>query len=310
MDEIAPATSTVLVKAFSSADDFQSIEHMNVDFTPLQLKISASYVTLSLPGCDLSLLHSFPRILDGSVKHGCTLIGFVMDEGTPLKFNGVDRDQAIIVIGSSGAEYSLIERTSRQLAVIIFHPEIEGRGWPVARTSVGMFETSLLAYRRLQKVVSEIILTAQASLDAAWRDASSFAVRETLLAAIDAAFADVASIEQTAQAQMARQYRVFRAIESAIASDLGGPIYSEALAERVGVSVRTLHNAIQRYRGMSLHQYLRLRRLWLVRQGLLSGAASVKDAALVFGFWHLGDFARGYRDQFGELPSETLARAR
>ena len=90
---------------------------------------------------------------------------------------------------------------------------------------------------------------------------------------------------------------------------LGRPIYSEELANRVGVSIRTLHNAVQRYRGMSLHQYLRFRRLWLVRQRLLAGSASVKVAALTFGFWHLGDFSRSYRSLFGELPSDTLARA-
>ena len=42
---------------------------------------------------------------------------------------------------------------------------------------------------------------------------------------------------------------------------------------------------------MSLHRWLRLRRLWLVRQRLLAGTPSVKAAALAFGFWHLGDFA-------------------
>jgi AraC family ethanolamine operon transcriptional activator len=61
---------------------------------------------------------------------------------------------------------------------------------------------------------------------------------------------------------------------------------------------------------MSLHRYLRLRRLWLVRQRLLAGANSVKATALAMGFWHLGDFSRSYRFTFGETPSETLARTK
>src|SRR5579883_2258531 len=61
---------------------------------------------------------------------------------------------------------------------------------------------------------------------------------------------------------------------------------------------------------MSLHRYLRLRRLWLVRQQLRAGTQSVKATALAFGFWHFGDFAQSYRSLFGETPSETLARAR
>jgi AraC family ethanolamine operon transcriptional activator len=50
--------------------------------------------------------------------------------------------------------------------------------------------------------------------------------------------------------------------------------------------------------------------LWLVRRRLVAGADSVKAAALAYGFWHLGDFAQAYREQFGEMPSETLARSR
>src|SRR4029077_17209808 len=88
------------------------------------------------------------------------------------------------------------------------------------------------------------------------------------------------------------------------------PIYSGDIARQIGVSVRTLHDAVQRYRGMSLHRYLRLRRLWLVRQRLRAGTQSIKACALAFGFWHLGDFSRIYRSQFGESPSETIARAR
>src|SRR5258707_359789 len=44
------------------------------------------------------------------------------------------------------------------------------------------------------------------------------------------------------------------------------------MARKLGISVRTMHDVVRRYRGMSLHRYLRLRRLWLVRQRLLAGA--------------------------------------
>jgi AraC family ethanolamine operon transcriptional activator len=37
---------------------------------------------------------------------------------------------------------------------------------------------------------------------------------------------------------------------------------------------------------------------------------SVKAAALSNGFWHMGDFSRGYKMAFGETPSETLTRDR
>ena len=85
---------------------------------------------------------------------------------------------------------------------------------------------------------------------------------------------------------------------------------SSAAWVAAGANVRTLHDAILQYRGMSLHRWLRLRRLWLVRPRLLAGTHSVKAAALAFGFWHLSDFSHNYSRQFGESPSVTLARAR
>ncbi len=40
------------------------------------------------------------------------------------------------------------------------------------------------------------------------------------------------------------------------------------------------------------------------------GGMTVSDAGLHWGFWELGRFAGQYRRLFGELPSETLSRAK
>jgi hypothetical protein len=37
--------------------------------------------------------------------------------------------------------------------------------------------------------------------------------------------------------------------------------------------------------------------------------SKMRSAASGFGFWHLGEFSAGYKRQFGELPSATLAKA-
>jgi AraC family ethanolamine operon transcriptional activator len=56
--------------------------------------------------------------------------------------------------------------------------------------------------------------------------------------------------------------------------------------------------------------YLRLKRLSREWGQLSTGAVSVKAAALTNGFWHLGDFSRVYTQVYGEMPSETCARAK
>jgi hypothetical protein len=49
-----------------------------------------------------------------------------------------------------------------------------------------------------------------------------------------------------------------------------------------------------------------------VREGLVAGSrgtTTVSAEALRWGFWHFGEFSRAYKECFGELPSDTLARS-
>ncbi|WLA45132.1 helix-turn-helix domain-containing protein [Bradyrhizobium elkanii] len=248
-------------------------------------------------------------IVDAQLAPHTTAVGFTMDDGVPIRFNGVERDRAVIVLGGGGAFYSSVEETPRQYASVMFTPEIVDRGWPQAGLHFSIHEISQRAQDRLREVVRHILLvTSQPTDDAPF--ASGESIKETLLAAIDNAFAEIVPAKWTTRANTTRQFKVFNDARAILAGDVAHPIYSGELARQIGVSVRTLHDAIQRYRGISLHRYLRLRRLWLVRQQLLAGAPSVKTCALAYGFWHLSDFSRSYRSQFGEAPSETLAASR
>jgi AraC family ethanolamine operon transcriptional activator len=295
---------------FSDVDEFRSaVRSLELDFTPLVRTISAEQIILDLPGCSVNLITSFPRITNGQFAPDCTCIGFTMDEGIPIRFNGVDEIQSSIVIGSNGAAYTTVERVGRRYASIVFTPEVDDRGWPEATPNFRIFQTSPSAYRWLRTLVLEITSVSFVGPPTEQRQIGS-AIRESLFAGIDAAFTDVAPSKWANRANTGRQFRIFRDIRDILATSIGQPIYSSDLARRLGVSVRTIHDAVLHVSGMSLHRYLRLRRLWLVRQQLRAGSQSVKAAALAFGFWHFGDFAQSYRALFGETPSETLARAR
>jgi AraC-like DNA-binding protein len=307
---LAPTMAPKIFR-FADIDAFRSsVRHLSVDFTPLVRKISAEQIILNLAGCDVNYTKSFPRITDAQLAPNCTAIGFSMDDGTPIRFNGVERDRSVIVIGSNGAAFSQVERTPRQYASFVFTPEIEGRGWPQAGPNFKIFETSVSAQLSLRELTLQVLSVSSGFVDTLDVPAASAAIRESLLAAVDTAFAEVVTTQWATRANSARHFEVFRDVQAALAGDIAHPVYSGELAKQVGVSVRTMHDAVKRYRGMSLHRDLRLRRLWLVRQRLVAGTHSVKACALAFGFWHLSDFSRSYRSQFGESPSETLARSR
>jgi len=108
------------------------VRGVDVDFTPLARNISAEQIILSLGGCDVNFTKSFPRIVDAALKPNCTAIGFTMDEGIPIRFNGVERDRSVVVIGSGGAAYRAVERTERRYASIVFTPSVEDRCSPAA----------------------------------------------------------------------------------------------------------------------------------------------------------------------------------
>jgi AraC family ethanolamine operon transcriptional activator len=96
-----------------------------------------------------------------------------------------------------------------------------------------------------------------------------------------------------------------------VAVNAGKTLYSADVARQLGVSVRTLHKRGRcDYAAMSMHRYMRLRRLWSVRQQLLRGepSQSIKAVALMNGFWHMGEFTALYRELFGEGPQQTWRR--
>lgn len=75
------------------------------------------------------------------------------------------------------------------------------------------------------------------------------------------------------------------------------------------VSKRTLEYVFQERLGISPKRFIRTYRLNRVRKELTKSAYSigkVTDVANHWGFWHMGQFAIDYKEQFGELPSKTL----
>lgn len=101
-----------------------------------------------------------------------------------------------------------------------------------------------------------------------------------------------------------------RRAEAYVRAHLQHPLSAGQIARAAGVSARTLFRAFERVHGCSPMGYVRRARLERVRRTLLAPgpAGSVTDAALTWGFTHLGRFSGYYRRAFGEAPSRTLAR--
>jgi AraC family transcriptional regulator, ethanolamine operon transcriptional activator len=131
---------------------------------------------------------------------------------------------------------------------------------------------------------------------------------ETLLAALGSA----ANVELTPRDLTRQAYsQVVRIAEDFALAHAAKRLCVTDLCTAAGVSERTLQYAFKELMGITPLAYLTRLRLHRVRQALRAathGTTTVTAEALRCGFWHFGDFARAYKECFGELPSDTLRR--
>lgn len=101
-------------------------------------------------------------------------------------------------------------------------------------------------------------------------------------------------------------------VEKNLEARLGAPIPVRDLARIIGISPRTLHHGFRKHRGCSPLKYIREQRLKQIRKELSDpdSDTTITEAAMKWGFTHLGRFSAYYMAQFGEKPSDTLHRAR
>ena len=307
------AGSALKVTRCLSIDDFRNaLQPVESDLVPLSMADFAPVqAELTLPGCSVYLLKAFPRILDAVLAPERALILFTMEDSAAAIFNGVELNVPLVGLLRGRAAYKVIERAAEFNAAISFPSPMRNRGWPAVEDGLHLARLPAVNLQRLRGLVVRLFVAVSGMTARDLASDIALGCQESLLAALDEAFMS----SEPLRVDRARSYRshlkIVEAIDAAFHANPAAPVYSGALADDIGVSVRTLHNAVTRFRGVSLHHYLRTKRLWMVRQRLLTGEPSlqVKSAAQAFGFWHLGEFAAAYGALFGEVPSQTLARA-
>ncbi|MBV1789138.1 AraC family transcriptional regulator [Marinobacterium sp. D7] len=106
--------------------------------------------------------------------------------------------------------------------------------------------------------------------------------------------------------------RSFSELIAYIDAHIKDEIDVDELAQSANVSVRTIYNQFSRHFGLTPRLYVKNAKLKGLREELIGNPRirNVTEAALDYGFTHLGRFSSDYRKMFGELPSETFKRRR
>ena len=302
-------SSALRISRFPDIDQFHSIERLAEAYSiPLDLRdFAAAFATVTLRSCSIFLQHTFPRILQAQYRASGTIIAFAMNEPASAILNGAEIRSPSLLLICGPALCDVIEPQANLIAFVQFHA-LSDRGWPLVANAAQSIDVNRQALQALQSITRDILLLA--SNEHEQFAGAVDAMEESLLEAADHVLLAADWTSVASRPNLSGYLALVRKLDDLLLLNAEAVVYSADIARQLGVSVRTVHNAVIAIRGMSLHRYCRLRRLWNVRRQLVLGSAiaKVKAVALANGFWHMGEFAQHYRAAFGETPQQTQQR--
>lgn len=311
LDQLADS-SALRISRFPDFDHFSTIGQLgDARSIPLDLRsFAASFAALKLKSCSIFLQQTFPRILQQTYSTPGAIVGFGMEDAISVVIDGVAARVPTLLFVRGRVPTEMIEPHANLAAFLAFD-DIDVRDWPGAPDRLQLIATRPAEYGSLQGLVREMLMLASRSPETMALPHMIDSLEESLLQAVDRAV-QAARLCEPKRANLAHYLALVRKLDELLSLNTGSTLYSADVARQLGVSVRTLHNAVVAIRGMSLHRYVRLKRLWSVRQQLVLGSSTavIKAIALANGFWHMGEFGTLYRNTFGETPQQTLATAR
>lgn len=311
-DALAPSSALQLTR-FTDVDAFRPAESLeDARSIPLDIaNFAAARAIVNLPACRIIVARSFARILDTAYRAPGGMVILPMSDDLRASSSGVDLDSRFFIALRGNHDCHFVEPQINHHALIIFSPALRDRGWFDRADALWVRIADPAAHLYARQLVLDILRTASVEPHMFETTEAASHLQEGLLLAFDDLFRTNPLSERSAPNAGARSARLVQQIDDYVAAYPTAPIYTADLAREFGVSIRTLGGAVAKVRGMSLHQYIRLKRLWATRTQLLrSRGASVASCARAQGFHHLGEFAAAYRATFHEAPSDTLARAR
>jgi AraC family ethanolamine operon transcriptional activator len=285
LDQLADS-SALKINRFPDFDHFTAIGQLgDARSIPLELRgFAASFAILRLKSCSIFLQQTFPRILQQTYSTEGAIIAFGMDDTISAMIDGAAMRFPTLLLTRGRVPAEIVEPRTNLAAFIAFDA-IDARDWPGVADRLQLITTRPAEYAALQDLVREMLMLASQSPESLALPHMIDNLEESLLRAVDRAL-HAAPPYESKRANLAHYLALVRKLDELLAFDASRTLYSADVARQLGISVRTLHNAVVAIRGM------------------------IKAVALANGFWHMGEFGALYRNTFGETPQQTLADAR
>lgn len=304
------ASSSLDVLRYVDIDHFRESErYACAESIPLKAgHFAVLRASLALPSCSLSLVRTFPRIINGYDLSGRLVIVVPMNDVSSTRVNGKEIGQSLVLLKGS-VNCTVYEPEGRLVAILSTRPEALHDNWLGFDHGYVLLRLPDVKLAGLQMLIRGILDTAAHQPEAI----SAKGLLEAMQATLFSCFEEAMCVGQVDRRGARSRYKeIVDRVDGAMNSHRVTEVNYAALADEIGISVRTMNTAVHAVCGSSPHRYAQLKRLWAIRRQLRNAAPglTVKASALAHGFWHMGDFSRLYRDTLGELPSQTLANAR
>ena len=235
----------------------------------------------------------------------------------PARWQGQDfGSYDLLVAPTSGAEIDLVTQAGFGCATASFVPDVvKATADRLGLSPIGDVANivlipldrnkAVMLRSAFEAVFSDSVARPHSDRAAAWSVTKQEDLLRVLLSCVGNA------MSKTKPASNSERARIIKAVLEAI-NDLPGEILSIGDLCRIArASERTLNYAFMQRFGLSPALYMKVQRLNGARRDLCGQQEppmNVADVANKWGFWHLGQFARDYRNLFCELPSATYKR--
>ncbi len=213
---------------------------------------------VQLPFCQITVLTSFPRIVDVSYRAAHGLVIFQLEDNYEVSVNGMSAERPAFIGLRGNVDLQFVEPRRSLHAIVTLGAGLKDREWFDTPDALCPFLVDAATLAAVRSVTAEILQTASARPDLLQETGPALALQERLLLAIEEMFRHSRTPEVVGRMASRSYCRLVRMIDDYVAFHAASAIYSTDLAEQCGVSVRTLGTAVAAVRGMSLHRYLRL----------------------------------------------------
>ena len=264
--------------------------------------------------------YDFPVVAQGVMPRDSVCIGFLAEGADVTRCNIESFDEEDVQVYSPGVEL-MYHSSGASRWVNFTAPEAalqeaaQARmGRPLNLSMRGMVSFRLPAGGRaqLRQLVYDAFGLARALHPASVAPVLAREMSRALISAYVDALGTAEMVARTGKPSTARRhYHLILACERLVMNAGLAKIDLAALAHRSGYTMRSLELIFRNGVGMTPGRWFMNIRLNGALRELISPAAdtSITEVATRWGFRHLSRFADQYRRAFGELPSQTLARA-